>query len=59
MLELMREEIDFEEYMASGVIKSHFPLHKRKYIEKTIKTFDENYYKLKKGFINGKFHENM
>ena len=40
MLELLREEIDFDEYMADGVIQGHFPLHKRKYIDKTIQIFD-------------------
>ena len=31
---ILKQEIDFEELVGNGVIIDHFPLHKRRYIDK-------------------------
>ena len=50
---IFAKELDFEELIANGMIVDHFPLHKRKLIDKMQKNFENNYSKLKRGFLIG------
>ena len=49
----LAEQIDFEEMQENGIIADHFPLHKRKVIEKLQESMDHYYSKLKQGFLVG------
>jgi len=55
ILHILSEEIDFENFMLSGVIKEHFPLHKRNR-QDIIDEFQARKGKLMKEFIAGDFH---
>lgn len=55
ILDILGEEIDFENFMLSGVIKEHFPLHKRNR-QDIIDEFQARKGKLMKEFIAGDFH---
>ena len=58
IISILREEIDFENLIAQGVIEAHFPMHKE---EPQIFTdlFEKNKYALMKGFITGNFKEHF
>lgn len=53
--DLLNSEIDFEYYTLTGVIESHFPLHKRRDIKAIQENFAKYKYKLIRSFLIGGF----
>lgn len=51
--------MDFEELISNGIIIDHFPLHKRKFIDKIQYSFSHKYSKLKWTFLIGGWEKYM
>ena len=56
---ILGKELAFEELISNGVIVDHFPLHKRKLIDKMQLSFSKKYQKLKCGFLIGGWRKYM
>ena len=59
MFELMNQQIDFEQFLFSGVILDHFPLHRGNNIELIHDVFNKFYFKISKAFLWGNFDKYM
>lgn len=59
ILDLLGQEIDFENFMLSGVIKEHFPLHRMNQTEDIIKCFQQNKSTLMRKMIAGEFYQHF
>jgi len=55
--ELLAKEIDFEYYMATGVVEDHYPLHKSDTISQIQSSFSHYKRRLLFGFLNGSFEK--
>lgn len=55
MEEYLKQEIDFEYYMSSGIIESHFMLHKKEQIKHIQESMDKFRRKLIKNFYTPKW----
>lgn len=51
--EYLDQEIDFDYYVASGIIEAHFPLHSKNEVKHIQESFDNYKTKLLLGFIGG------
>lgn len=56
---ILGKEIDFANLTDNGVIVDHFPLHKRKLIDKMQYSFKKSYQKLKWAFLIGGWEKYM
>lgn len=56
---ILSRELNFRELLSTGVIIDHFPLHKRKLIQKMQFSFDHYYKNLRQGFYTDKYKKYM
>ena len=56
---ILGKELDFEELISNDIIIDHFPLHKRKLIDKMQLSFKKKYSKLKWAFLFGGWRKYM
>jgi len=56
---ILGKELDFEELISNGIILDHFPLHKRKLIDKMQYSFQHKYKNLKGAFLFGNYQKYM
>ena len=59
MLQLFQKHIDFEQFIHSGIIKQHFPLHQGDSVNNLHEVFSKYHFKLARGFVLGDFEKYM